>query len=128
MQRTLEGHRPVLWLASLLALAGFAYTWLGPSGTSCVSTSGSVSIQHCISTTLAAGMPLPLLAAVLVASVAFSLVPLLLERRLWVQVVWFAVIMGFFVLSFGIDIWLLPAALAAAVDSGLRMSAPHQQA
>lgn len=70
-----------LWattLATALSLAGFAYTWFGPAGTTCIGQSGGV--QHCFSTTLASGVNPPVLATALLASAAFYMIPLILRR------------------------------------------------
>ena len=106
-------------LATVLSLAGFAYMWLSPSGQSCVSAvSQSGGLQTtCTATTFASSMAPGALAAVLLLSAAFSVIPALFERRAWVQYSWFGVIVAFYLVSFGVDMWLLPAAATAAAGA-----------
>lgn len=100
-----KNRRWIAAIATLLALAGLAYLWFGPTGTTCVDYVAPRASQ-CYNTTFASSIPNAGL-------LAFAAVPALLWRRLWALVAWCAIIAVFFVVSFGIDMWLLPSAAAA---------------
>lgn len=96
------------------------------AGTTCIGQSGGG--EHCLSTTFRSGLNPAVLAFNLLASAVFSLTPLILRRVARVLWAWGGLIVALFVLSFGLDIRLLPAAGAALVASQTGANQPAADA
>ncbi len=104
-------------ITSGLAIAGALAFWLLPAETSCQTTPGGTFA--CANVSLAAGLHNPGLAALLLAaSVAFCLIPYLLASRAAVQFAWSGIVLVYYLLSFGVDWTILPAA-ATGIATGV---------
>ena len=117
MARRPSAARLLAWLATLLALAGFAYMWFSPTGMMCTDAGGK---EICHATTIASSLGPFALVAVLILSAGFAAVPAAFVQRTWVQFLWLGVIVLFFLVSFGVDLPLLPASAAAGAGAALR--------
>lgn len=98
-------------LASSWAVGAGGLFWFVPTSQSC--TASTTGLTHCVSTTVAGSMAGPVAASLALLSIAFGVLPYLARRStvgLWA---WGGLVLGFFVLSFGIDIWWLPAGVLA---------------
>lgn len=114
-------HSTSEWLACLATgwalAAGLAIFFL-PSGISCVQAMGT-GRDHCVSTTLAASLPSGLAMLCVVLLVLFAILPFQFRHsRPWL-IAWASVILVFFVVSFGLDMWLLPAGMMALLAATL---------
>jgi len=104
-------------ITSGLAIAGALALWLLPAATSCQTTPGGT--YACANVSLAASLHSPGLAALLLAaSVAFCLIPYLFASSAAVQFVWSGIVLVYYLLSFGFDGTILPAA-ATGIATGV---------
>lgn len=121
MPQSWSWRRGLSVLTAVLALGGVASSWFLPAGQSCIMF-GAPRPEQCTTSSMWSGVPNHLLALVLLAaSAAFALLPLYGARARWVLLAWAGLVIGFYLLSFGVDSWLLPAALlavAAALSPG----------
>lgn len=108
-------------LTTVLGLAGVGATWFSSTGTTCVMYVAPRP-ERCVGVSMWASIPNHLLAAILLlASVGFALLPLYGGRARWVLWAFAGVVIGFYVLSFGLDPLLLPAALVAVAASVIQV-------
>lgn len=112
-----EKHGPEI--TSALAIAGALVLWLLPAETSCHTT--SIGTYACATVSLAASLHSAWLAALLLtASVAFCLIPYLASASAAAQFGWSGLVLLFYLLSFGVDWTILPAA-ATGIVTGVFM-------
>lgn len=113
-------------LASVWAVGAGIVFWFMPTSQAC--TTSSTGLTHCAATSVVASMPGLAAVSLTVLTVAFGVLPFLARRSTTGLWAWGGLVLGFFVLSFGIDVWGLPAAvlavLAASCPPRFRDEAP----
>jgi hypothetical protein len=103
--------RPVLAMSSAVAsLVAGVWALFGAFGTTCT-TDGGCHASGIVAAMTQPGYPGAMFAVVVALTVAGIVIPWWSRRRRWGLVLWGAFLVGFFWLSFGIDLYWLPSAV-----------------
>jgi len=126
MRWSLDG--PVDWAAALAsgaALAGAAVMWPAAAGVVCTGTDTAATVCHNLPVT--AVLAPPLAAIAIAATIAFCLLPYVLRATPAVPLAWGIALFAFYVLSFGMDLYGMPAALLAIVAGVMALGRPRPE-
>lgn len=112
-------------LAALWAVVVGIIFWFLPTGTQCTSalvsaspgTAASSSTASTCTSTTVAGSVHGTVVLLIILTVAFGLLPYVFRKTRWVLAVWGGAILAFYVLTFGFDIFLVPAGIVALTAS-----------